>query len=211
MVWPKVALRKLAGQKVQVSDDDMKKAFEATFGEKVEIRLLVVKERHKADQIWKQLASLDNVTKRLEAFEEYAKKYSVDEATRAVAGRCEPICKHSGFDALEREVFRIADGDLGAIQQVPDGFMVLMRVKAYPPAKDVTLDKIYNPQVDPKATVRDVLYKDVYEKKLMVMVSTTFEELQRQAKITNYLDMELRGPADAARNKPATEVKPVGN
>ena len=43
-VWPKVAMIKLVKEKVVVTDEDLKKGFEATYGEKVELRLLAVQQ-----------------------------------------------------------------------------------------------------------------------------------------------------------------------
>jgi hypothetical protein len=212
-VWPKVAIKKLAAPKVKVTDEDIMKSFEATFGEKVEIRMLAVAELRKATELWNRLMAVEDPKLRLEQFEDIAKKHSIDEATRQYGGACEPICKHCGFPDIEEMVFKLKDGDLSTVRQIPNGHMFVLRVRAVPANKEVTLE---TKNKDAKKTIRDLLYEDIYVKKLKFEGGKIFEELRREAKIVNFLTKEIDDTDDlieprapAARTKSAQGGKPA--
>src|SRR4051812_39041290 len=40
-VWPSVALKKLVGTRVEVSDDDLRRGYESNYGERVEVQAIV--------------------------------------------------------------------------------------------------------------------------------------------------------------------------
>ena len=42
VIWPMLALKKLASEKIEVTDDDMKRAFIRDYGEKVRARMIVL-------------------------------------------------------------------------------------------------------------------------------------------------------------------------
>lgn len=56
ILWPTLALRKLAADRLVVSDEQLRKAYEAQFGPAVKCRLIVVGDRALADQLQRQLA-----------------------------------------------------------------------------------------------------------------------------------------------------------
>ncbi|MGL4465537.1 MAG: hypothetical protein ACRC1K_25585, partial [Planctomycetia bacterium] len=107
-VWPALALKKLVADKVVVTPEDVEKSFEANYGEKVEIRMLVVREVHRANELWKKVmeAKADGADKTIEEkvaeFEGFCKLYSVDEATRPYGGRTQPISRHSNHPEIEK-------------------------------------------------------------------------------------------------------------
>ena len=49
ILWPTLALRKLAADQLQVTDQQVQEAYEAQFGEAVKARLIVVATREEAD------------------------------------------------------------------------------------------------------------------------------------------------------------------
>ena len=52
VVWPAVALKKLAVGKIEVSDEDLKKGFEANYGPRVRCRAIVLNNQRRAVEIW---------------------------------------------------------------------------------------------------------------------------------------------------------------
>jgi hypothetical protein len=68
-VWPRLALVRLVKDRVKVTDEDLDKAFEANFGEKVDVRMLTVVERRKAEEIWKQVSETNTLEERVKLFD----------------------------------------------------------------------------------------------------------------------------------------------
>ncbi len=56
ILWPTLALRKLAADQLTVTDEQLQKAYEAQFGPAVKCRLIVVGDRQQAEQLHRQLA-----------------------------------------------------------------------------------------------------------------------------------------------------------
>ncbi|MCP4814996.1 MAG: peptidylprolyl isomerase, partial [Planctomycetaceae bacterium] len=51
IIWPTLALRRLAADKIEVSDEELEKAFEREYGPRVKIRMMMVSNRERADQL----------------------------------------------------------------------------------------------------------------------------------------------------------------
>ena len=56
ILWPTLALRKLAADKLTVTDEQLQKAYESQYGPAVKCRLIVVSDRQLAEQLHRQLA-----------------------------------------------------------------------------------------------------------------------------------------------------------
>ena len=120
IVQPTVALKKLVGQ-VAVTQEDLDKAFAATFGPRARCRVIILDNQRRAQEVW-QLARQSPTVERLG---ELAEQYSVDPASRALRGEVPPIQRHGGQPALEREAFSLKPGELSGVLQVADRFIVL--------------------------------------------------------------------------------------
>ena len=53
-VWPAVVLRKLAEPNVKVTEDDMKKGFEANYGPRVRCLAIVLNNQRRANEVWEK-------------------------------------------------------------------------------------------------------------------------------------------------------------
>jgi hypothetical protein len=96
-VWPSVAMKKLVEDTVQVADADMKKGYEANFGERVECLAIVLSDYNGAKKVWKM--ATDNPDKNY--FGDLAYQYSVEPASKTNRGEVPPIQKHGGRPTLE--------------------------------------------------------------------------------------------------------------
>ena len=121
IVRPTVALKKLVGP-VPVTQDDLDKAFTATFGPRVRCRAVVLDNQRRAQEVW-QIARQNPTT---EVIGNLAEQYSVDPTSKALRGEVPPIQKYSGQPALEREAFALKAGELSGIIQIADRFMILL-------------------------------------------------------------------------------------
>jgi hypothetical protein len=208
-VWPRLALIRLVKNKVTVSDEDIQKAFEANFGEKVDIRMMTVVERRKAEEVWKEVSDQKTLEDRAKVFEDIARRFSTDEATRPYGGKAAPLGRHTVNEQLEQAAFALQPGDLGSIMQIPGGHLLLLCVGRIPARTDVDLDSkvpVDSPKPgEPEMTYRELLTKDIEQKKVMQEVGVYYKKVEDEAKIENFLtgDFPVDAVAEPADN-PAT-------
>lgn len=179
-VWPSVALKKLTGDKVQVTEDDLRKAFESNYGEKVRCQAIVLANARRANEIW-DLARKNPTEK---AFGDLAAEYSIEPSTKSLRGEVPPIRRHGGREKLEEAAFALSPGDLSPIIQLGESFVILRCLGRTEPL-DVQFE-----------SVRQILYQDIFEKKLRLAMSERFEELQASARIENRLTGNTQSPAN---------------
>jgi parvulin-like peptidyl-prolyl isomerase len=170
-VWPSVALKKLVGSRVTITEEDLSRGFEANYGERVEVQAIVMSDQRQAQKVW-ELAKNNNT----EAFfADLAQQYSVEPASRGNGGRVPPIRKHGGSPLIEDAAFLTKPGDISGIVAV-DSQYIILRV----------LGRTQPVQVEFEA-VRKELEKDIQEKKLRALMTNEFDRLRTTAQIDNFL------------------------
>jgi parvulin-like peptidyl-prolyl isomerase len=191
IVQPTVALKKLVG-KVPVTQEDLDKAFTATFGPRAKCRVIILDTQRRAQEVW--ALARENPT--AEMMGDLAEKYSVDPASRALRGEVPPIQKHGGQPAIEREAFALKPGELSGVLQVADRFLVLYCEGFTQPAQ-VTFEE-----------VRSELYDDIFEKKQRIEMARHFTHLREGATIDNFLAGTSQGPAGGTPGRPGAPGGP---
>ncbi len=177
-VWPSAALKKLTGGTIQVSKDDLAKSFEANYGERVRCRAIVLGDMRRAQEVWakaRQNPSLD-------FFGDLAEQYSIEPQSKALRGEVPPIRLNGGQPQLENVAFEMVDDELSGIIQLGDKFVILKCEGRTEPVKVKTQE------------VRDVLYQDIFEKKLRIAMNDKFTEIHDNARIDNYLAGTSQSP-----------------
>ncbi|MFM8733619.1 MAG: peptidylprolyl isomerase [Pirellulales bacterium] len=182
VVWPSVALKKLVGS-VPVSQEDLDKAFAATFGSRARCRIIVLDNQRRAQEVW-QLARQNPSP---ETIGTLAETYSVDPTTRALRGEVPPIQRFGGQPTLEREAFALKPGELSGVVQVADRFMVIFCEGFTEPAK-VAFEE-----------VRGELHDDIFEKKQRIEMARYFSHLRESASIDNFLAGTSQSPTVGTR------------
>jgi len=185
IVRPTVALKKLVGT-VQVTQDDLDKAYAATFGPRARCRVVVLDSQRRAQEVW-QLARRNPSA---ETVGDLAEKYSVDPTSRTLRGEVPPIQRHGGQPALEREAFSLEPGELSGVIQIADRFLVLFCEGYTAPAK-----------VD-FAEVRAELHDDIHEKKQRIEMARHFSHLRESATIDNFLAGTSQSPPERGAAPP---------
>ncbi|RMG03951.1 MAG: peptidylprolyl isomerase [Planctomycetota bacterium] len=180
VVWPTVALKKLVGDTISITSDDLKKAFESNYGPRVRCRAIVLDNLRRAQTVWEKAAadpSLDN-------FARLAEEYSVDPANRALGGEVAPIRRYGGQPELEEEAFSLKPGELSGIVQVgPSTYVILLCLGRTEPV-DVDFE-----------SVRDILYDSIRQKKLHEAMADAFAKLQQTATIDDFLNGKTQSPS----------------
>ena len=170
-VWPSVALKKLVGEKVEVTAEDLQKGFESNFGERVEVLAIVLGNQRQAQTVWDM--ARNNPTDQF--FGELANQYSVEPSSRSNFGQVPPLRKHSGQPLLEKEAFRLKPGELSGIIAMGDKYIILRCLgRTQPIVKDFS-------------AVKDELYRDILEKKLRLAMAKEFDRLKESSQIDNFL------------------------
>jgi parvulin-like peptidyl-prolyl isomerase len=167
IVWPTLALRKLAASKLTVSPEEMNEAYEAEFGSAVQARMIVCEDPNIAKQVLaKAKANPDD-------FGNLAKEYSVDVNTASTKGMIPPIRRHVGDKTVEDVAFGLREGEVSPIIAVGNQHIIL-RCETIIPARHI------NPE-----DVRERLEDGIRERKLRAAAAEVFQSLQKQAHVEN--------------------------
>lgn len=178
VVWPSVALKKLVGERVEVTAEDIQRGYEANYGERVRCRAIVCNQHRKALEVWEMARSKPTV----QYFSDLAEQYSVEGSSRALRGEIPPIHRHSNQPLLEREAFTLKPGELSGVIQVDDKFVILL------------CEGRDKPNQVAMAEVEKLIYEDVHEKKLRVSMAREFARLQDTAQVDNFIANTTKTP-----------------
>jgi parvulin-like peptidyl-prolyl isomerase len=177
IIWPALALRRLAAQEIVVSPEELREAMETEFGPRVKVRAITVGSKQRADEL-RALA----VTQP-EQFGALAKEHSEDQSA-SVHGLIPPIRKHVGDENIERTAFSLKEGEISPVIAVANQYVILQCEKQLP-------ETYIAPQfrADAENRIRD----RVQDQKLRMQAATLFQRLQDAAQVVNvYNDATLR-------------------
>jgi parvulin-like peptidyl-prolyl isomerase len=188
-VWPSAALKKLTGSTVQVSNDDIQKGFDANYGPRVRCRAIVLSNMRKAQEVWSKARQNDS----MEAFADLAEQNSIEASSKSLRGEVPPIRRYGGQPQMEDVAFSLKPNELSGIIQLGDKFVIL-KCEGRTEAIEVHLQEVH-----------DILYKDIFEKKLRMAMGEKFEEIRGKARIDNFLAGTSQSPERAkAEANPGT-------
>ncbi|WP_437226711.1 peptidylprolyl isomerase [Planctomicrobium sp. SH661] len=179
VIWPMIALRKLAGQDIQISEEDMKKGFESNYGPRVKARLILVSGniRH-ASMIWEQCkANPDD-------FDRLAREYSADPNTRPLGGVIPPIRRHGDNKQVEEQAFRMKVGEISPVIQLPDveNRYIILKCEGFTEPVVTDIKDVWND-----------LYAQLMEERTQQAVAKVFTEIKEQARVDNFLTNKSTG------------------
>lgn len=192
-MWTTVALKKLVGDKVQVTEDDLKKGYEANFGERVRCLAIVLNDLRRAQQVF-EMARKDNTS---ETFSKLASEYSVEPGSQALGGEVPPIKRHGGQPILEEEAFQLKPGELSGVIQVGDKYVIL---RCEGRTKPIGVDF---------ASVRGEIERDLRDKKLRLAMEERFESMQDAAQVDNYLANTSHSPKTSKATAQLPKIKQI--
>lgn len=170
IIWPMLALRKLAGSDVKLTEADMQTAFERDYGARVEARMIMLDNDRRAREV------LETAMKSPEEFGRLARQHSIEPNSRALDGDIPPIRRHTGNKKLEDAAFSLKVGEISALIQVGFNRWVILKCEGHT-----------EPIVQDIEQVRDTLYETLVEEKTQAAVAKVFEELKQSASINNYI------------------------
>lgn len=198
VVWPMLALKKLAGEKVDISEEDIQKAFVRNYGPRVKALVIMVDNLRRGNEVW------EKAKKDPENFDKLAQEYSIDPNSRALGGKVPPIPRYTGNEKLEAEAFKLKMNEISGVIEIAQGRYVILKCegRTVPVVTDIE-------------EVRDSLYDELKEAKTQQAVGKTFEKIKEQTRVDNYLAQTSYGPgraipvgAQAPADSP-TQVQPA--
>jgi hypothetical protein len=173
VIRPRILMTKVCRDRVQVTEDDVRKAFEAYYGEKIDCRIILFpagEERKVLHEIYAKIRESEA------EFDRYASQQA-SPTLAASGGKIKPIGRHTtGNEEMERAAFALQPGQLSRVIHTPEGLLVLKCVARIPPDTTKTLDD-----------VRADLEKEVFDKKVSLEIPNAFKEMSERASAKLFL------------------------
>ena len=189
ILWPTLALKRLAADRLTVTPEQLAKEYESEYGPKVQVRMISVATQSKAQEILKKVhANPDD-------FAELAKKYSEDQYSASAKGLIPPVRKHMGEPEVEQAVFALQPGQVSPIVHAANQYFIF-RCERH--IQETTISPQYRKQTEKMLSDR------IVERNLRSASGDIFKELQSQAKIVNVMN-------DATLSKQSPDVAAIVN
>ncbi|MCS7046924.1 MAG: peptidylprolyl isomerase [Gemmataceae bacterium] len=123
---PKLMLAALVGPTVKVTDEDVRKAFEARYGPRVECRMIVLPDNNHKFQIWEKIKDSEP------EFDRAARTLNHPQLA-ALNGRVPPIHKHFGDPRIEEAAFKLKVGEVSGLIPLPDKTVAVLKCDRHLP------------------------------------------------------------------------------
>jgi hypothetical protein len=190
VIKPRLLLTKLVKDKVaQPTEEEVHKAFDAVYGEKRDCRIIIWPPEPAEERA--AMKEYDDIRKSEEGFDRKARTQA-NSALAATGGRIKPIAHNSGVHAeVEKAAFSLQPGEVSAlIKTQKEGTIVLKMDKIVPPEANVKFED-----------KREMLAKDVYEKKVTAEIPKLFQALREEAKPVFILKRQVDFDEEAVRKE----------
>jgi hypothetical protein len=167
VLWTKILLGKYCRDRVQVTQGELQQAYDAHYGEKVKVRMIMwpIEEERAARIKYYPLIRDDD-----KEFIRFAKQQIVPDLA-SNEGITEIARHKSGHEEVEKIAFEMETGDISPIIRLPECVMVFRMLGRIPAQKDVKMED-----------VQRKLTQDVTEAKLRTQViPNVYAELRKEA------------------------------
>jgi hypothetical protein len=167
VIRPRLLLAKLCRDRIHVTEQDVRNAYQAAYGEKVECQVIVFPrdQRTQAERV------LERIREDAAAFELQARTQPNGKLA-ATNGRLPPIGRHStGNEALERVAFGLRPGEVGPLIDTPEGFVIVKCLGWKPASTGPGLEE-----------VREVLKRELRDRRVANEGQKLFQELRKRAR-----------------------------
>ena len=191
IIWPMLALKRLAGSEVQITEEEMQRVFTREYGERVKARMIMCDKLQRAQDAWAL------VTKDPASFGKVARERSIEPTSKALDGQIQPIRRFAGNDNLEKEAFKLEEGQISGIidASTPDArryVILLCEGHTTPIVKSMN-----------EPMIQEQCRKILEDEKTQVAVAKVFERLKKEAQVDNFwTNTSTRGiqPTSAGSN-----------
>ncbi len=196
VIWPMLALKKLAGADVSVTDREIQIAFEREYGPRVKVRMILFDNLRRAQAAW------PNIKEHPENFEKYVQEFSIDPNSKSLDGSVPPIPRHSGSDTVEQAAFKLKPGEISAIVQLNDTMNRYVILKCEGRTDPIVQER--DKEVDAE------LADQIKKQKTQELVTKVFKSIQETTRVDNYLTNSSIGGAKPGSASRVDGTKPTG-
>ena len=185
IIWPMLALRKIAGTDVKITKKEQLELFQREWGPRVKAKMIMLDNLRRATEVHRQAA------RNPREFERLAQKYSIEPNSRALGGEIPPIRRYAGNPKVEEKAFGLRPGEVSPVIQIGYNRYVILRCegRTTPVVRDIS-------------EVYDELMAQIKEEKTQAAVAQVFEKLKRETTVTNFLTGQRTGIQQTSGTKP---------
>jgi hypothetical protein len=146
----------------------------------------VLNNQRRAQEVWEKARAAMTQSKNpqdwIKTFGDLAEQYSIEAGSRSLRGEVPPIQRYGGQPVLENEAFTLhpTENPLSGMIQVGDAYVILL-CEGFTKPIDTNFEE-----------VKDLLYRDIHEKKLRIAMAQTFEGLKDASRVDNYLTGNMK-------------------
>lgn len=176
IIWPTIALRKLASEQLQVTEQELREAYETEFGPQVKVRMIGMRGKLADAQAVREQAAANP-----KEFGRLAREHSQDAESASANGWIQPIRLHAGDQKIEDVAFALKDGEVSEVIIVNKVQFVILLCEGRIPARQVKMEE-----------VADRLEESIRDSKLRDEAAKLFAQLQKDAKVVNILNDEAK-------------------
>lgn len=197
VIWPMIALKKLAGKSVQVTEKEMQEGFARDYGPRMKGRMILIEGNiRQANQVWEKcVAAPDD-------FDRLAREHSSDPNSRALGGVIPPIRRNAGNKTIEDAAFKLRPGEISGLVQIGENSYVIIKCEG-----------MTEPVVEDIRVVWNDLLEQLTEEKTQRTVAQVFERIKKDARVDNFLTRTStngrRGVQQTSGTKTATGQSPT--
>ena len=169
IIWPMLALRGLSKGQIQITPQEIDRAFQSEFGAKVQVRMIACRDAQKLAQLQKE------ATANPDSFKTLAKNHSEDPSSASVEGLLPPIRRNSGDDELETIAFGLQPNQVSQVFPAGEMNVILQCVRHLPPA---------NPPSAQLQEIQNRIKLELEDQKLRGTAETVYKSLREKAAVT---------------------------
>ena len=183
VIWPLLALKKIAGREVKITNQMRKEAYIDNYGPRVKARMILFNKLSHAGDV------ADKLIDDPDQFAELAMKHSVEPNSKVLGGKVPPIRRYSGaHEEIRKAAFRMKrEGEISPVLQIGVQKYAILQYEGRT-----------DPVVHDEEEVQAILDEELREREVQVLVATTFKGLKERAKIDNFMTGETKGPVRQA-------------
>ncbi len=192
IIYPSLALKKLAQNRVQVTEEEVDQAFDSMYGDKLRVRVIMVDKIRAAQEAWEKLRANPA------GFEKMAMEISIDQSRSAGGLYTEPIARFSYPRNISDAAFlqlvdgdpndkdpthKPKDGDISGPIQLTESTWVIMKREGLIPRKEMNKKD---------AAIRENLRQIVFDAKIKEKMAEVYADLEKQTEIENKLSGRVK-------------------
>ena len=173
IIWHELAIRRLAAKNIQVSPEEINQRMDSEFGERIQVRQIVVETRDQATKIRDQaIANPEN-------FERLAKTFSLDLNSKSIGGLLPPVRRNFQLPEFEEIAFSLEPGQVSEVFTLAEKFIILRCERIFP-AETLTPEQT--------TIAHERLIEEISRTKLTESARQMLQQMQNNSKIVNVMN-----------------------